>query len=153
MGACCVDAAADFKSGWVQLKDIQAAKQFKIGIEELVVVDLRSLPEDPLPAGLIVRLRGAPLYLIAEGVLALIGVRQIGVIQDQQAGSEKDSGQQQRQRNTVQAETAGLERDQLVVFRHHAESNQHRYERGEGRELVKQVASKVHEIESNIDKA
>ncbi len=79
-----VNAPADFKGGRIQLEDIQASEQFMIGIEKLVVVDLRVFTKDPLPAGLVVSLRRAALDLVAEGVLALIGVGQVRVVQHQQ---------------------------------------------------------------------
>ena len=124
-----------------------------IGIEELVVVDLRGFAKDPLPAGLVVGLRRAALDLVAQGVLALIGVGQIGVVQNDQAGREKHAGQQQRQRNAVQAEAAGLERDELVVFGHHSEGDQHGHERGQRRELVEQIAGEIQKILSDFDEA
>ena len=48
-GARRVDAAANLKCPWIELEDIQAAEELPVGIEELVVVDLRVLAEDPLP--------------------------------------------------------------------------------------------------------
>src|SRR5579864_1153616 len=140
--ASSVNAAADFKSGGIQLENIQAAEQFTVGVEELVVVDLRVLTKDPLPARLVVRLCRAALDLVAQGVLALIGEGQVRIVQNHQTGPEKNAGQQQWQRDAVQAEAAGLEGDEFVVLCHHSESDQHGYESGERRELVEQVAGK-----------
>ena len=153
VSACGVNAAADSKGGRIQLEDIQPSEQFMIGIEELVVVDLRVFTKDPLPAGLVVRLRWAALDLIAEGVLALIGVGQVGVVQHQQAARKKNAGQQQRQRDPVQTEATGLERDELVVLRHHSESNEHGHECSERRELVEQIASEIQKIQGDFDDA
>ncbi len=124
-----------------------------IGIEKFVVVDLCAFAKNPLPAGLVVRLRRAALDLVAQGVLALIGEGQVGVVQNQKTGREKNAAEKQRQGNAVQAEAAGLERHELVVLSHYAQRHQHGDERGEGRELVEEVAGQVQEIESDVEQA
>ena len=148
-----VNAAPDFESRGIEFEDVQSSEQLTVRIEELVVIDLRVFAEDPLPAGLVIGLRGAALDLIAQGVLALIGVGQVGVIEHDQARGQQQSGQQQRQGNAIQADAGGLEGDEFVIFRHHAERDQHGHQRGQRRELIEEIAGKIDKIVDDIENA
>jgi len=54
-------------------KTFKVAEKLLIRVEEFVIVNFRVFAQNPLPARLVVGLRGAALDLIAESVLALIG--------------------------------------------------------------------------------
>src|ERR1700686_1996001 len=103
MSAGCKDAPLDVERRGVQLEDIEITEKLLVRIEEFVIVDLGVLPEDPLAARLVIGLRGTSLDLIAESILALIGVRQIGIIQPDERARQQKSSQQKWKRNSVQA--------------------------------------------------
>src|SRR5665213_2092551 len=121
-----------------------------VWIEELIVIDFRFLPKNPLPAGLIKSLRRAALDLITQSVLPLIGKRQIRIVQHHKPGSQEHTPQQQRQRDAVEAKSAGLKRDEFVVLGHYAKRDQDGDKGRERRELVEQIAGQIHKIEDDV---
>ena len=109
-------------------------------------------PEKSSAAGGCVGLRGLALDLVAKGVLALVGVGQIGVVENQERSGEENAGEQQRQRQAVEADAAGLEGHDFVVLAEHAESDQGGDESGEGRELVDEIGNQETEIVDDDEK-
>ena len=91
------------------------------------------------------------IIMIAESVLALIGVREIRVIQHYERAPKHQSSHQERDRNSVQADAAGLERDELIVLGHNAERDQRSHQGGQRGELVKQVTGEIDEIAEDFE--
>ena len=83
MGAVGVDAAGQLEGGRIEFKDGYSAEAIGIGIEYLVVVNLVALAEDPFAVGLQIGLRGLALDLVAQDLLALVGVRNVGLIKNE----------------------------------------------------------------------
>src|SRR5262249_47553546 len=69
----------------VELKDGKAAEQVPIGIEELIVVDIRMLAKNPLAIRIQISLRRFALDQVAERVLPLVGVRKIKLVEEKQS--------------------------------------------------------------------
>src|SRR5580693_2221273 len=83
-------ASPDLKGVGIELEDAEAAEELLIGIEELVVVDFAFLAKYPLVRGLKISLRRAALDLVAQSVLALVGVGKEGIVQ-QKHGAGHDA--------------------------------------------------------------
>ena len=145
VGARRKNAAAHIECGGIEFDDGKSAEQILLGIEEIVIVNFGIFAKDPaLRAG--VGLRRAALDLVAQSVLALVGVRQISTVEDEQTSREESAGKQKRDGEAIEADAAGLERNDFVVLAHHAEGNQHGDQRGEGRELVQKVRHEIAEV-------
>ena len=127
-------------------KTLRPPKRLLVGIEELVVIDFAVLAEYPLMRGLKIRLRRAALDLVAQRVLALIGVGQKSIVEEEHPTGEQASGEGEGQNQTVQADAAGFEGDNFVVFGQHRESDQRRDESGERRKLVHHQRNEIAEI-------
>ena len=80
-----MDAASDGEAGAVELEDGDVAELVAIGIEELVVVDVVVLAENPFAVGSQVGLRRLALDLVVQGFLALVGVRQVELVGEKQS--------------------------------------------------------------------
>ena len=80
MCAVGMNAVHQLKRRRVELKHRKIAKLVPVGIENLVVVDRAVLAEYPSAIRIQVRLRGPALDLIQEGILPLVGVRQIKLV-------------------------------------------------------------------------
>ena len=72
-------------SGRVHLIDDHSAHDILALVEELVVVNARSLAEDPLALRTQIGLHGAALDLVAQRVLPAVGFRHIVVIEGEQS--------------------------------------------------------------------
>ena len=85
VGAVGVDAARDGEAGGVELKDGDVAELVAIGIEELVVVDVVVLTENPFAVGAQVGLRRLAFNLVMQSFLALVGAGQVELVGEKQA--------------------------------------------------------------------
>jgi hypothetical protein len=85
VGAVGVNAAGDGEAGAIDLKDGDVAELVAVGIEELVVVDVVVLAENPFAVGTQVGLRRLALDLVVQRFLALVGVRQIKLVGEKQS--------------------------------------------------------------------
>ncbi len=80
-----------------QFDDGKSAEQILLGIEEIVIVNFGIFAKDPaLRAG--VGLRRAALDLVAQSVLALVGVGKIGAVEDEQTAREESAGRAEEER-------------------------------------------------------
>ena len=76
----------------VELKHADVAELIAVGIEELVVVDVVVLAENPFAVGAEIGLRRLAFDLVVERFLPLVGVRQIELV------GEEECQPQSRQR-------------------------------------------------------
>ena len=72
----------------IELEDRDAAEVILVRIENLVVVNLVVLAENPLAVGLQVGLRRLALDLVAQDLLALVGMGDVELVEDEQSGSK-----------------------------------------------------------------
>src|SRR5258708_33064586 len=95
LGPACalrMNPARDGESRRVDMKDGDFGKLVAVRIEELVVVNVVILTEDPLSIGTQVGLRRLPLDLVVQRFLALVGVRQIELVGEKKPPCQKQSG-------------------------------------------------------------
>ena len=78
-----MDTAGELKRCGIELKDGDSAEAVGVRIEDLVVVNLVGLAKNPLAIGLQVGLRRLALDLVAQDLLAPVGVRNVGLIEDE----------------------------------------------------------------------
>ena len=139
------DTAFHLEGGGVELDDTETAEEFFVGIEELVIVDLEIFTENPaLRAG--VGLGRLAFNLVAERVLTLIGVGKVDVVENEKARSERDPGKEKRNGEAIEADAAGFEGDDFVVFAEDAEGNENGDQSAEWRELIDEIGDEVAEI-------
>ena len=145
------NATTHFKRGGIEFNDSEPAKKILCGIEEIVIVDLGIVAEDPALRPR-VGLRGAAFDLVTERVLALVGVREIGAVEEQQSAGKCTTSEEQRNGQAIEADAAGFESDDFVVLAHHADSDQHGDQCAERGELIEQIGNQVTEIVDDDEK-
>ena len=144
-------AALHLEGRRVELDDTKTAEQFFVGIEKIVIVDLEIFTENPaLRAG--IGLWRPALDLVAERVLPLIGVGEVGVVENEKARGENESGEKERNGKAIDADAASLEGDDFVVFAEDAEGDENGDESAEGRELIDEIGDEVPEIVDDDEK-
>src|SRR5256885_6725958 len=129
----------------IQLDDRESAEKILYGIEEVVVVDFRILSKYPTLRPRI-GLRGAALNLISQCVLALVRVRQIGVVEYDHHHRQCHANKQQRHGKAIQADAARFAGDHFVVLAHHAQRHEYRHERGKRGELIREIRREIAEV-------
>src|SRR5208283_4005068 len=88
------DAMGDLESVRIELKYGDAAEDIAVGVEELIVVNVRMLSKDPFTVGAKIGLRGLALDLVAERVLTLVGVGEIELIGEKEHAGDERGGDQ-----------------------------------------------------------
>jgi hypothetical protein len=139
------DAAAHLEGGGIEFEDGEAAEKFFVGIEEIKIVNLGIVTENPA-LGTGVSLRRLALDDGAKRVLALVGVGEIGVVQDEEDGGNGEASEEEREGESIEGEAAGLEGDDFIVFAENAEGDEHGDESAERGELVNGVGDEEAEI-------
>ena len=145
-GAGGEDAAPHLESDRVEFKDAEAAEEIAVGVEQFVVIDLAVLAENPLMRRLKISLRRTAFNLVAQRVLLLIGVGQIGVVEQEHTGGDDAPGQDEWQNQPIHADAAGFESDHFVIFGHDREGHEGSDQSGQRRELVNHERNQFAEI-------
>src|SRR5580698_32574 len=109
-------SAAYLERLWIELEDAQSAEEVLIGIEKFVILNFRAFAENPLPGWLEIGLRRAAFDLVAQCVLALVGVGKKRIVEQEHSRGDDAAGQRERQNQAVEAHAAGLESDHFVIF-------------------------------------
>ncbi len=78
-----VNAAGDCKRGAVELENGDIAELVAVGIEELVVVNVVVLAENPLAIGTQIGLRRLAFDLVVQRLLPFVGVGQIELVSEE----------------------------------------------------------------------
>src|SRR5215470_380803 len=125
------DAALHLESDRIEFDDAEAAEEFLLGVEEVVVVDLGTFAKDPSLRTRIGLCRLA-FDLVTQGVLALVGVGEIGVVEKQEQPGEHHARDEQRQGQAIEADAAGLESDDFVVLAEYPEGDERGDQGAEG---------------------
>src|SRR6202008_2929321 len=76
----------------------------------------------------------------------LIGVGEIGVVENEQRARKNNPGEEQRQGEAIEADAAGLEGHNFVCLAENTEGAQRGDESGERRELVNEIRNQEAEI-------
>ena len=88
--AVCENTALHLEADGIEFDHAEAAEEFLRGIEDVVVVDLGVVPENPaLRAS--VGLGGPAFDLVAQRVLALVGVGKISVVEDEESAGQHNT--------------------------------------------------------------
>ena len=139
------NTAADVERGGIDFHDAEAAEEILQRAEQIVIIDFGIFAEDPaLRMG--VGLRRAALDLVAQGVLALVGVGEIGFVDEKHGGGEDHSGHEERDDQAMQTDAAGFDGHDFVVLAHDAEGDEDGDERAERGEVVDEIGREVAEI-------
>ena len=88
VGARGMHAASQLEGFGIELEGGDIDKGVLVGIEKLVIVNRVVLAEDPLAVRTEIGLRGLALDLVAQGLLALIGRRNVELVEEEQAGAD-----------------------------------------------------------------
>src|SRR5580700_2249925 len=146
MRAVGVNSPGQLEGGGVELEDGNSAEAVHVGIEDLVIVNLVVLAEDPFAVGLQISLWGFALDLIAQNFLLFVGMRYVDLIEDKQAASEDGGENNDRKSCAVDADTGGLHGRQLAGFLHQAKGDQHREQDRHGSHQVDERWREVQQI-------
>src|SRR6516164_4027076 len=150
-GAISENAAAHFESAGVEFDDGESAEQPFVRIKEIVIVDFVVFAKNPALQGS-VGLRRLALDDGAVGVLTLVGVGQVGVVEDEEREGDGETGEKQRHRETIEGNAAGLEGHDFVVLTENADGDENGNEGAKRSELVDGVGNEVAEIVHHHDK-
>ena len=85
VGALGVDSLSDGEVGGVDLKNGEVGELIAVWVEELVVVDVVMLAENPASIGTQISLCRLPFDLVVQRLLALVGMGQVKLIDKKQA--------------------------------------------------------------------
>ena len=75
-----VDTVRDLEGVRIELENRDTAENIAFGIEELIIINVGVLAEDPLAVGAKVGLRGLAFDLAAKRVLTLVGIGKIELV-------------------------------------------------------------------------
>src|SRR5260370_1441387 len=93
-GARCKNAAAQLEIRRINFQNAESSEQVLGRIKEIVIVNLVVFSKDPA-LRMSVSLRRPALDLVMQGVLLLVGIRKIGVVQQNHRRRERQSSQKQ----------------------------------------------------------
>src|SRR5450631_64241 len=140
------DAVRDLESVRIELENGDSAENVAVGIEELIVINVGVLAEDPLAVGAQVGLRGLALDAVAERVLTLVGVGEIELVREKKHAGNQRGGNQDRDYDAIQADAGGLDRGDFVGALQQPESDEHRQQHAERRGVVKKIGHDIQQI-------
>src|SRR5882762_5205158 len=129
----------------IQLDDGESTEQILYGVKQVIVINFRILSKYPTLRPRI-GLRGATLNLISQCVLALVRVRQIGVVEYDHHGGQCHANKQQRHGKAIQTDAAGFAGDDFVVLAHHAQRHEYRHKRSKRGELIGEIRREIAEV-------
>jgi len=144
-GARGKDAALHLEGGGIEFDDGKPAKEILSGIEQVIVIDFVVFAKDPALRARVSLCRLA-LDDVAVGVLALVGVREVGVVEDEEGGGDGETGEEEGEREAVERDAAGLEGNDFVVLAENAEGNEDGDKGAERSELIDGVGNQIAEI-------
>src|SRR5207248_8583849 len=96
-----VNPASHLKIAEIELKHLQVAELITVGIEELIVVNVGMLPEDPFAIGIQISLWRLALDFIAQGVLPLVGVGKVDLVEEKQSSGQQRAHDKNRHDDSV----------------------------------------------------
>ena len=140
------DAVGDLEGVGIELEHGDAAENIAVGIEELIVINVGVLTEDPLAIGAKIGLRGFALDAVAERVLTLVGVGEIDLVREKENAGDQGGDDQNRNHKTVETDAGGLDRRDFVGPLQQSEGDEHRQQHAERRGVVKKVGHYVQQV-------
>ena len=128
------DAVRDLEGVRIELEHGDAAENIAVGIEELIVVNVGVLAEDPLAVGAQVGLRRFALDAVAQCVLPLVGVGKIELVGEKEHARDQSGSEQHRNNDPVKADAGSLDGGDFVRALQQAKRDQHRQQHAERRD-------------------
>jgi hypothetical protein len=113
----------DLESMRIKLKDRHTAELVPVGIEELIVVNIGMLAEDPLLIGPQVGLGRLSLDPVAQRVLPFVGMRQVKLIEGKQTARRHGRCQSHGHNDAIDAGARCFDGGDFVGPLHQAEGN------------------------------
>ena len=140
------DTVRNLESVRIELEYGDAAENIAVGIEELIVINVGMLAEDPLAIGAKIGLRGFALDPVAERVLTLVGVGEIELVREKEHTRDQRGDDQNRNDKTVKTDTGGLDCRDFVRPLQQSKGDQHRQQHAEGRGVVQKIRYYVQQV-------
>ena len=104
----------DLEGVRIELEYGDAAENIAVGIEELIVINVGVLAEDPLAVGPQVGLRRFALDFVAQRVLTLVGVGEIELVRQKEHPGDQHGSDQHRNDDAVNTDAGGLDGSDFV---------------------------------------
>ena len=145
-GAVGMDAATHREVLLVQLEHADVAELIAVGIEELVVVDIVVLAENPLAVRAEIGLCGFAFDLVMERFLPLVGVRKIELVGKEEPGRNHGSGENDRVDDAINAGPRRFDGGDFVGALHQAEGHQNCQQHDQRCDVVQQIRSDIEQV-------
>src|ERR1017187_5978392 len=140
----------DLEGLGIELKDRDASKGVAVGIEELIVVNIGMLADDPFAIGAQIGLGWFAFNAVAEFVLPLVGVRQIELVGEEEDAGDQGRGDEDRNDDPIKADAGGLDGDDFVGALQQTKSDEHGQEHAHGRNrIVEEIGRDVEQVLSH----
>ena len=139
-------AAGDLESVGIEFENRHAAQHLLVGLKEIVVVDSRSLAENPPSIRPVVGLRGTPLDAVEQGVLMAVGGGHIKMLKKEQASAEQRRHYKNRQRKPEQAHAGSFDCRDFIVLAEDSEAHQDRHQYSERGRQIDQLRREMQEV-------
>ena len=130
----------------VKLKNGNVGELIAVGIEELVVINIRVLAENPFSVRSQIGLRRPAFDLVAQRVLPFVGVRQVELIEEEKAACEQYTNHHYRKHNAINADAGGLDRRHFIGAFHQSKRDQDRQQHSVLRQVVDEVRAHVQQV-------
>ena len=124
MSALRIDSLRDLEGSRIKLEDGNASKLVAIRIEELVIVNVGMLADDPFPVRLEISLRRLAFDPIAQCVLALVGMGKVELVEKEKTTRKKCGSQQYRYHDAINTGSRRLDGGDLIRALHYAEGDE-----------------------------
>ena len=140
------DTVRDLEGVRIELENRDAAENIAVGIEELIVINVGALAEDPLAVGAEIGLRGLALDAVAERVLPLVGVGEVELIGQKQDAGDQGGGDEDRHNNAIKTDASGFDGGDFIGALQQSESDQHGQQHAQRRRVVKEIGHYVQQV-------
>ncbi len=108
------NAVRDLESVRIELKHGDAAENIAVGIEELIVINVGVLAEDPLAIGAKISLCGLALDLVPERVLPFVGIGEIELVRQKEHAGDESGSDQNRENHAIKTDARRLDRRDFI---------------------------------------
>src|SRR5580698_283099 len=140
------NAVRDLKSVRIKLEHGNATKDIPVGIEELIVIDVGMLPEDPFAVGTKIGLSRLAFDFVAQCVLTFVGIGKIELIRHEKHAGDHHGGHEYGNDDAIKADAGGLDGCDFIGTLEQSKGDQHRQQHAERRGVVKKIWRYVQQI-------
>src|SRR5580658_7278130 len=140
------NAVRDLKSVRIKLEHGDAAKNIPVGIEELVVINVRVLPEDPFAVGTKIGLSRLAFDFVAQRVLTFVGIGKIELIRHEKHAGDHHGGHEYGNDDAIEADAGGLDGCDFVGTLEQSKGDEHGEQHAERRGVVEEIGGDVEQV-------